>query len=196
MARQPERASSIRILGGTLRGRSIEALPGAAVRPTASRTREALFNLLLHGGYGTDGGNILAGARVADLFCGTGALAFEALSRGAASAVMCDSEEEHLRLARRNAERLGVTGNCTFLRMVLPKSLPPGPFDLVLLDPPYAAGLEQPVLEELAAAGTVRPLGVIACETAAATPLSAPPGLREVDNRRYGAARLRLFQRE
>ena len=196
MAKKQSRPLSIRILGGTLRGRGIEVPTGLDVRPTTARTREALFNLLLHGGYGTDGGNILAGARVADLFCGTGALAFEALSRGAASATLIDSDEPHLRTARRNAERLGVAAACTFRRMVLPQGMPEGPFDLVLLDPPYAAGLEQAVLEALVMSQTVRPRGLIACETAAGSPLSAPPGLWEIDDRRYGTARLRFFQPE
>ena len=93
-------------MGGELRRRTIDVPAGLDVRPTSARAREALFNRLSHGGFGQDGGNILAGARVADLCCGTGALAFEALSRGAESAVLVDQDRRVLNLARRNAEAL------------------------------------------------------------------------------------------
>ena len=194
MARANQRPQAVRILGGSLRGRSIEVPPGLGVRPTASRTREALFNLLLHGGYGADGGNILAGARVADLCCGSGALAFEALSRGAASAVLVDQDRRTLDLARKNAAKLGLEAECTFIAMNLPGAVSGGPFDVVFLDPPYQEGLTVPILETMLRTGAIGPGSIVCAETGAKEQLEAPASLVLVDDRAYGAARLHIFR--
>ena len=193
MARKNERPQQVRILGGALRGRRIDVPPGVRVRPTAARTREALFNMLIHGGYGPDGGNILAGARVADLFCGTGALAMEALSRGAASALLVDRDHRTLDLARANADRLGLAARCAWLCAALPCPLPGGPFDLVLLDPPYGQALAEPVLAALLAQKAVAPGAIVAVETGSAEALAFPPAFTLMEERTYGAATLRLL---
>lgn len=187
------RPQSIRILGGTLRRRTIAVPAGIDVRPTGARAREALFNRLMHGGFGPDGGNILAGARVADLCCGTGALAFEALSRGAASAVLVDKDRRVLDLARDNAESLDVSSACTFINAALPLGLPRGPFDLIFMDPPYDSGLAVPMLEHLATQGGLVDGTIICLEMAANDRSVLPPAYVVQDDRTYGAARIILL---
>lgn len=164
------------------------------MRPTAARTREALFNLLLHGGYGPDGGNILAGARVADLCCGTGALALEALSRGAGSAVLVDRDHKTLDLARLNAAKLGLEARCTFLAMNLPGAVSGGPFQVVFLDPPYEEGLTAPILEAMLRTGAILAGSIVCAETGAREQLEIPSAMTLVDERTYGAARLHILR--
>lgn len=122
----------MRIVGGRLARRPLEAPKGRHTRPTTDRVREALFNLL---GARTD----LAGARVLDLFAGSGALGLEAISRGAAHATFVERHGPTLALARRNAEALGVADRCAFVRAdVLTYLRRDGPeADLVVADPPY-----------------------------------------------------------
>jgi 16S rRNA (guanine966-N2)-methyltransferase len=185
---------SLRITGGSLRGRRLEVPAGQRVRPTAERVREALFNRLAHGGFGEDGQSILMDAQVLDLCCGTGALAFEALSRGAAHAKLVDADPGVMRLARNNADVLGLADACTIHPAKLPAGLPRGPFDLVFLDPPYAEGLVEPILAALAASGSVRQGGLVSVETSAKLDLTAPGGFDLLHEQRYGAARLWLLQ--
>ncbi len=184
---------SIRILGGTLRGRTIAVPSGMDVRPTAARTREALFNLLMHGRFATDGGNILAGARVADLCCGSGALAFEALSRGAAHAVLVDQDRRTLDLAEKNAEHLGVAAQCTPVCATLPARIPHGPFDLVFLDPPYRSGLARPILEKIIDGAALATGAIVCVETETKHRFAPPPPMTVLDERTYGAARILIL---
>jgi 16S rRNA (guanine(966)-N(2))-methyltransferase RsmD len=133
----------VRIIGGLLGGRRLRAPRGAATRPTADRVRQAIFNIL----------GAVDGARVLDLFAGTGALAHEALSRGAAAAVLVDVAAEAVRCARDNAAELGHAGRVRIVRGAVGPSLArlAGPFELVFLDPPYAdaAAVAVPALAAL-----------------------------------------------
>lgn len=185
---------SLRITGGMLRGRKLVVPPGQRVRPTSERMREALFNRLAHGGFGDDGMPILSDAHVLDLCCGTGALAFEALSRGAAHATLVDADPGVMRLARSNAEELGMADACTMHPAKLPAGVPRGPFDLVFLDPPYAEGLVEPILAALAASGAVRQGGLVSVETSAKLGLTVPEGFVLLHEQRYGAGKLWLLQ--
>ena len=185
---------TLRITGGMLRGRKLAVLRGQRVRPTAERVREALFNRLAHGGFGEDGGSILLDAHVLDLCCGTGALAFEALSRGAAHATLVDADPAVLSLVRSNAEALDLTDVCTIHAAKLPAGLPRGPFDLVFLDPPYAEALSEPILEALASSNPIRPGGLISVETSAKDRLTVPCVFTLLHEQRYGAAKLWLLQ--
>lgn len=187
-------SQTIRILGGDLRRRIITVPVGLDVRPTSARAREALFNRLLHGGFGQDGGNIMAGARVADLCCGTGALAFEALSRGASSAVLVDKDRRVLDNARLNAEDLGIAEACAFINAALPAGIPGGPFDLVFCDPPYASELAAPVAAALLERRVLSPLGILCIETQSKRHAEAPPGFTLLDLHQYGAAQLMLLR--
>lgn len=152
----------MRVIGGTARGRRLEAVPGRATRPTSDRVRETLFNIL---------GPRVVEARVLDLFAGTGALAIEALSRGAAHAVLVEAARRAAEVARRNLERCGFQDRAELLiqrdRQALPWLARRGDrFDLVFLDPPYQRGLGQAALETLARLGLVPPGGLVVWERA------------------------------
>jgi 16S rRNA (guanine966-N2)-methyltransferase len=134
----------MRIVGGTFRGRALAGPKSQAVRPTSDRLRETIFNILMHA-YGDP----VTGARVLDLFAGTGALGLEALSRGAAFAQFVDDGAEARALIRQNVETLGVAGISRIFRRDAAKlgSVHPAqPFSLVFADPPYGKGLAEAAL--------------------------------------------------
>lgn len=175
----------MRIIGGRFRGRALQAPKGGETRPTTDRVREALFNLLA-------ARRALDGARVLDLFAGTGALALEAISRGAAAATLVEQHGPTLRLARRNAAALGAEGACRFLRddaVAVLRRPPTTPFDLVFADPPYALGA-LPDLPDLA-----RPHladgGLLALEHDARHDFAEHPAL--VVTRSYGRTVVSIF---
>jgi 16S rRNA (guanine966-N2)-methyltransferase len=171
----------MRVVAGELGGRRLVAPPGAsaAVRPTSDRVREALFSIL--------GG--IDGARVLDLFCGTGALAIEALSRGAAGATLVDS---HTALARRNVRQLGLEDRCEVVRSDAIRFLRRSRqrFDLIFCDPPYRlADRLEGELDSLIP-GRLAEGGRLICESAARRPLELTlPLLAE---RRYGDTLVRV----
>jgi 16S rRNA (guanine966-N2)-methyltransferase len=171
----------VRVVGGELGGRRLASPPrrSAVVRPTSDRAREALFALL---------GDV-SGRRVLDLFCGTGALAIEALSRGAASAVLVDAKPD---LAKRNVASLGLTERCEVIRSDVLRYLKRADdrFDLVLCDPPYGfAARLGPELDRLLPPRLAAGARVVT-ESAARDPLELDlPLLRE---RGYGEALIRI----
>ena len=177
----------MRIAAGKYRGRTLAAPPGFTVRPTAARAREALFNILAHGGPGGAG---LQGVRALDLFAGTGALGLEALSRGALFATFVENNPVACGVLEQNLEALGIVESARVIRSDatnLPRA--EAPCHLVLLDPPYGSGLAAPALASLAARGWIDAASTIVLEGAAKEPVQAPPGFRITDERRYGAAR-------
>jgi len=183
----------MRIIAGKYRGRRIDAPDGLPVRPTADRAREALFNILAHGGLSADGTSPLIGARVLDAFAGSGALGLEALSRGASQATFMDSERAALETVRRNAERLGETSASVALIRADAADPPPAPAPctIAFLDPPYGSGLAAPALAALAGAGWLAPGALCVVELSAKEEPPAPPaGFSLRDDRRYGAARV------
>src|SRR5947208_10670047 len=134
----------MRIVGGRLRGRALAAPKSQAIRPTADRLRESLFNILIHA-YGDP----VTGARVLDLFAGTGALGLEALSRGAAFVLFVDDGAEARALLRQNVEMLGLAAVMRIFRRDATKlgpAYPVEPFSLAFLDPPYGKGLPEQAL--------------------------------------------------
>jgi 16S rRNA (guanine966-N2)-methyltransferase len=171
----------VRIIGGTLGGRQIRAPKGDATRPTSDKVREAIFNILQE-----------IPPRILDLYCGSGAMALEALSRGAASAVLVDRAPAAVQVARANAEALGLTPKIQIIQAPVERVRLEGPFDLIFADPPYA--------EDAAVA-----LGVIATVI---TPLSRvvfehgkhnePPErhgpLALADRRRYGDTEVSFYR--
>jgi 16S rRNA (guanine966-N2)-methyltransferase len=169
----------VRITGGRLAGRRL-AVPRADVRPTADRVRESLFGRL----------GDLGGKRVLDLFAGSGALGFEALSRGASHVVFVDRARSVLEVVRANASTLGVEAEVTLrhgeARAVLKRLGSEPPFDLCLLDPPYAAGALAPVLAGLVAARVLAPDALVVAETDRRHPPGPIEGLAAIDQRRYG----------
>jgi len=173
----------MRIVGGRLGGRTLAAPKSQNVRPTSDRLRESLFNILAHG-YD----DAIAGARVLDLFAGTGALGLEAVSRGAAFALFIDDGTEARALIRQNVEALGLGGftrifrrDATRLGAVHPNE----PFGLVLLDPAYRKGLAERALVSLRDGGWLAPDALVIVEEAVDAGFVPPPGYAEIERRRY-----------
>jgi len=182
----------MRIVGGRLRGRSLHAPSTRAVRPTSERLRESIFDILIHRFPGC-----LEGARVVDLFAGTGALAFEALSRGAAFALLVDNGAQARALIRANVEALGLGGVTRVWRADaarLGKAPSSAPFTLAFLDPPYGEGLLAPALAALANGGWLAPGALIVVEEAASAEIAAPPSFERIDARVYGDTQIALFR--
>lgn len=177
----------MRIVGGSLRGRRLRAPAGMRVRPTGERVREALFDILLHGGMARP----LDGARVVDLFAGTGALGLEALSRGAASLTAVESEADVRGVLRANIEALGCADRATVVTGDAAR-LPPAAAacDLALLDPPYRSGLAAPALGALVEGGWLAAETTVVVEHGADDPFEPPAALAVQDRRRYGRTAL------
>jgi 16S rRNA (guanine966-N2)-methyltransferase len=173
----------MRVVGGSLRGRSLAGPKTKAIRPTADRLRESLFNVVAHA-YG----NPISGARVLDLFAGTGALGVEALSRGAAFCLFVDDGAEARALLRENAATLGLGGTTRVFRRDATKlgpAHPIEPFTLVFLDPPYGQGLAEKALASARANGWLTPDALIVVEEATKSAFAAPEGFSEVERRTY-----------
>jgi 16S rRNA (guanine966-N2)-methyltransferase len=181
----------VRIVAGRFRGRALAAPKGRATRPTSDRAREALFNVLVHR-IGVDFGV----ARVADLFAGAGGLGFEALSRGAAHVTFVEDDAAALSALHANAAALGVEGEFDILRADATRlrSVQEGEAcTLVFLDPPYGKGLAEPALAALVARGWLAPGAVVVVETGVGEELAVPAGFALRDERKSGAARLRIL---
>ncbi len=173
----------MRVVGGRLRGRALAAPKSPAIRPTADRLREALFNILLHA-YDDP----VSGARVLDLFAGTGALGIEALSRGAAFALFIDEDAAARALLRENVTSLGLGGASRIFRRDATKlgpAYPLDPFSLVFLDPPYGHGLAEKALAAARAGEWFTPDALVVVEEAAKAQFAAPEGFIELERRRY-----------
>lgn len=178
----------MRIVGGKWRGRSLKGPATQDIRPTSDRLRESLFNILLHG-YG----NPVANARVMDVFAGTGALALEALSRGARFALLVDDGAEARALIRENVEALGAGGQTRIFRRDARKlaDAPTGEiFSLVFLDPPYGNGLAEPVLQVLGNGQWLAPGALLVVEEAANVKLDIPSGFELAERREVGETAL------
>jgi 16S rRNA (guanine966-N2)-methyltransferase len=173
----------MRVVGGRLRSRPLAGPKSDAVRPTSDRLREALFNILIHA-YGDP----VAGARVLDLFAGTGALGIEAVSRGAADALFVDEGVEARALLRQNIETLGLGGVTRIFRRDatrLGPAHPLEPFSLVFLDPPYGKGLADKALASAREGGWLKPQALVVVEEAADAAFAAPQGFAELERRTY-----------
>jgi len=173
----------MRVVGGALRGRTLAAPKSQGIRPTIDRLREALFNILVHA-YGDPVG----GARVLDLFAGTGAFGIEALSRGAAFALFVDDGAEARALLRENIATLGLGGVSRIFRRDATKlgpAHPIEPFSLVFLDPPYGQGLAEKALASARAGGWLTADALIVVEEAAKADFTAPEGFVALERRRY-----------
>ena len=173
----------MRVIGGTLRGRALAAPKSKGIRPTADRLREALFNILAHA-YG----DALGGARVLDLFAGTGALGIEALSRGAAFALFVDDGAEARALLRENVATLGLGGVSRVFRRDATKlgpAHPVEPFSLVFLDPPYGQGFAEKALASARDGGWLKPDALIVVEEAKKSAFTASPSFAEIERRGY-----------
>lgn len=189
----------MRIVGGRHRGRRIEAPEGLTVRPTADRTREAMFNILERGRLSwpaarLETGNPLVGTQVLDAFAGTGALGLEAVSRGAAHVVFMENQAAAITACRDNIRALGEEDRCAVITTdVLHPRRASTPCDLALMDPPYGQGLAAPTLTALRAAGWIAAGTLIVIELMATEDFTAPASFAIVDTRKYGKARLEFL---
>jgi 16S rRNA (guanine966-N2)-methyltransferase len=184
----------MRVVGGRLRGRTLAAPQSQAIRPTADRLRESLFNILTH-----SYDDPCAGARVLDLFAGTGALGIEALSRGAAFVLFVDEGAEARALLRANVEALGLGGTTRIFRRDAAKlgaAHPLQPFNLVFADPPYGKGLGEKALVAARDGGWLVPGALVVVEEAVAAAFAAPDGFVEHERRRYDTTEFIILQTE
>jgi 16S rRNA (guanine966-N2)-methyltransferase len=173
----------MRVVGGRLRGRNLASPASREIRPTADRLRESVFNILIHA-YGDP----IQGARVLDLFAGTGALGIEAVSRGAAFALFVDNGTEARALLRNNVEALGLGGVTKVFRRDatnLGAAHPVEPFSLAFLDPPYGKGLAGQALVSLRDGGWLTKEALVVVEEAKAAGFTATEGFAELERRAY-----------
>lgn len=174
----------MRIVGGSLRGRPLATPRSDAIRPTSDRTREAVFNVIAHAWP-----QKLDGARVLDLFSGTGALGLEALSRGAAQCLFVEDSAEGRGLIRTNIEEFGLQGRAKIFRRDATRLGEAGtiaPFDLVFADPPYGKGLAERALQSALAGGWLAADALVVVEEAAALPFQPVEGLDLIERREWG----------
>ena len=183
----------MRITGGTFGGRTLVAPRDNRVRPTSDKVRQAIFNILLHNDLGA--GFTPEGARVADLFAGTGALGIEALSHGAAFCLFVDDAAESRALIRENVEALALTGASKIWRRDATKLGPMGvgaggPFELFFLDPPYRKGLIALALASLREGGWLADGAILVAEMAEDEHIPPTDGFHRLDERIYGDTRV------
>jgi 16S rRNA (guanine(966)-N(2))-methyltransferase RsmD len=185
----------MRIIGGKARGRKIKAPRGRETRPMRDFVREAVFSSV---------GDAVIGARVLDLFAGSGSLGLEALSRGAEGAVFVDSSAEAVRVIRENLEALGLAGRGEVVRAEVLAYLRRNagkvpPFGLIFVDPPYKMDLESrgEILEELEKGGYLAPGALVIMQTPREMEIpTAGKGLRHVKRRRYGESVVDIYLAE
>lgn len=172
----------MRIVGGKFRGRALKSPSSVAIRPTADRLRESIFNILAHA-YGDPVNN----ARVLDLFAGTGALGIEAMSRGARFALFVEEAAEARALIRENVEAFALPGITRLFRRDatnLGEAKPIEPFSLAFCDPPYGHGFAEKALASARAGGWLAPSSLIVVEEEKGA-FVTPEGFEEIERRTY-----------
>lgn len=174
----------MRIIAGKYRGRVLAQFRGKEIRPTSDRVKESLFQIL---------SARLAGARVLDLFCGSGALGIEALSRGAKYAVFNDLSAESLALCKKNLAAVGEQGELHCLDYKSCLKTVSGKFDLIFSDPPYLSDFTEEILRLVAERELMRENGLVICESEREE--TAPSGWDLYDFRSYGRTKIAMFQR-
>jgi len=185
----------VRIVSGDFRGKTLIAPAGANTRPTSDRARQAIFNILEHAPW-SDGVRDL---RIIDLFAGSGALGFEALSRGAAFCLFVETDEDARAAIRENVDAMSLFGRTRVHRRdatslgVRPGADGPA-FDLAFLDPPYRLGLGETALARLAEGGWLAPGALVVFERGVDEPDFAVDGFEKLDARDYGAARVHFLK--
>ena len=183
----------MRIVAGKFRGRAIAAPAHEGLRPTSDRVRESVFNILAHGIADFE----LAGARVIDLFAGTGALGLEAMSRGAAYCLFVEDNADARALIRDNVEAFGLTGETRIFRRDATNLGPAGhlePYGLAFLDPPYGKGLGEKALTVLADGKWLTPGAICMLEERAGVNVSIPTAYELLDTRAYGDTEIRFLR--
>ena len=181
----------MRVIAGSSRGRRLAGFKGRNVRPTPDRVREALFSIL------QSKRGSFTGLSVLDLFAGSGALAIEALSRGAASACLVEKAPDSIRIIRENLARCQLTDRAKLITgdawQVL-QGLSGGAFDLVFIDPPYGQDLAARALVEADRLQLLKAAGILCAETGVEEQLPDAVGrLQRFDQRRYGTVMINFY---
>lgn len=184
----------MRIIAGKHRGTALADIgkgdAAAHLRPTSDRVRESLFNMLTGGRFGAP----VAGARVLDLFAGTGALGLEALSRGADRVCFIENGRAGFKLIAKNLAKLRAAEAATVLTQDATKltANPYAPFDLIFLDPPYGKSMGEKALTGARDEGWIAPKALVIWEEA--SPQLPPPGFTLLEHKTYGAATITLLR--
>jgi 16S rRNA (guanine966-N2)-methyltransferase len=182
----------VRIVAGEFRGRQLATPSSDAIRPTSDRLRQTVFDILAH-----SYGDPVAGARVLDLFAGTGALGLEAISRGAVATVFVEEGVEARGLIRTNVEAFGLTGRTRIFRRDAANLGPAGtvqPFSLVFADPPYRKGLGEKAFASALAGGWLADAAMLVLEEAADVEVAPILGLTMLETRRVGDSQVVFFK--
>ncbi len=183
----------MRIITGSAKGRRLETLPGLVTRPTAERTKEAVFSMIQFS---------LEGRKVLDLFAGSGQMGLEALSRGASETVFIDNSPEAAAIIKKNAESTGLSDRCRILKSSVKEALlrlKGEKFDIVFADPPYALGLLPGTLDSLLENDLLKKTSTVICESSEAGDvfgegLSSADGFETIKQNRYGAALITVLK--
>ena len=186
----------MRIVGGAFRGRALVTPEGQGTRPTSDRARQAVFNVLEHAAWSEP----MVGARVLDLYAGSGALGFEAISRGAGFCLFVETDDGARGAIRENAETFGLFGKTrVHRRSATDLGVRPGSageaFDLAFLDPPYRQGLGEQTLARLVEGDWLKTGALVMFERGSDEPEIDTPGYERLDARDYGAARVLFLRR-
>lgn len=192
----------MKVTGGKYKGKRIEAGEERTLRPTSSMIREVIFNILKHGRFmkdenfiHDDNPSLIEGRNVIDIFCGTGALGIEALSRGAVHLTLVDQNAKTLSMARENIKNIGEEANTSFIRSdstMLP--IANRKCHLAFIDPPYSKGLANPALNSLKNGGWLDKGAVIVLEQGKQDEPKPPEGFRIVDDRVHDRTRVTILQ--
>lgn len=185
----------MRIVSGGLRGRNLITPEGPGTRPTSDRARQAVFNILEHAAWAPE----MRGKRVMDLFAGSGALGFEAISRGAAFCLFVETDEAARGAIRENIDALGLFGATRIHRrdatdLGLRPASAGEPFDMAFMDPPYRHGLAERALAGLIEGGWLKPGALVVVERGSDEADLSPAGYTVLDTRDYGAARVSFLR--
>lgn len=182
----------MRIVGGEFRGRTLAAPKSSDIRPTTDRTRESLFNILSHA-YP----DVLDGARMIDLFAGTGAMGLEALSRGAKAVLFVENSVEGRGLLWSNIEALGLAGRTRIMRRDATRLGPANriePYDFLFADPPYGKGLGEKAMAAAADGGWLKPGALAILEERADVQPALGPCYAPLESREFGDTRMHFFR--
>ena len=191
----------MRVIAGKHKGRRIISKPSKTLRPTSSSTRETIFNLLKHGKFRninsfiSDGKDPIEGRSVIDIFCGTGAMGFEALSRGASYLTLVDKDRKNLSMAKETATNFKEQEQMDFIisdSTYLPKAFKK--HQLAFIDPPYGKNIGLPALESLRDNNWLDNGAVVVLEHEKSSIISPPDGFNQIDERNHGNTKITLYQ--